>query len=245
MKYLSVGCTSRLSCGSQVHCLTLFLIAGIEIVPKKNAVLFQMLLLNCYTGGLILMSFIAWAVPYWRYFLRTIYGPSLIVITYAFFLEESIRWLFSKGKREKAIKVIEKIAARNNVYIDKRVLNKLDYIDEDVKVNDKKLLLKTFKSKIMMKRFLVCSVWWFTITLINYGMMISSVLIDGNKYINFAVLMLMDIPANVFYWLALVKYKRKIPLFTSFLIGGIFCVSQPFIPKGEKLYYSINLLVFN
>lgn len=85
----------------------------------------------------------------------------------------------------------------------------------------------------MWCRFLVCMVWWFTITLINYGMMISAVHIAGNKYVNFALLMLMDIPANVFYWLALSKYKRKLPLFVSFMIGGIFCISQPFVPKGR------------
>ncbi|KAL0870209.1 hypothetical protein ABMA27_006350 [Loxostege sticticalis] len=207
---------------------------SIEIVEKEKAVLFQMILLNCYTCGLIVMPFISWAVPYWRTFLRVIYAPTLILLTYSFFLDESIRWLFSKGKRDKGIKLIEKIAKRNGVEIDKRILNRLEYVDEenDKTVDDKKLLLKTFKSRIMMQRFLVCMVWWLTITLINYGMMISAVFIDGNKYVNFALLMLMDIPSNVFYWLALSKYKRKMPLIVSFLIGGIFCVLQPFVPKG-------------
>ncbi|CAK1584142.1 unnamed protein product [Parnassius mnemosyne] len=207
---------------------------SIEIVEKKRAVFFQMILLNCYTVGQIIMPFIAWAVPYWRHFLRVIYAPTLVILTYSFFLDESIRWLFSKGKKEKAIKLIEKIAERNKVLVDKAMLNKLDYIDEETspKLNDRKLLLKTFRSKIMMQRFVVCLVWWFTITLINYGMMISSVLIDGNKYLNFALLMLMDIPANIFYWLALAKYRRKLPLLASFMVGGLFCVSQPLIPKG-------------
>ncbi|XP_026744820.1 solute carrier family 22 member 3-like [Trichoplusia ni] len=207
---------------------------SIEIVEKKRAVLFQMILLNFYTCGLIVMPFIAWAVPYWRHFLRVIYAPCLLILTYSFFLDESIRWLYSKGKKERAVQIIQKIAKRNGVDIDPKMLDKLDYIDEENKssVSDRKLLMKTFKSKIMMQRFLVCMVWWFTITLINYGMMISAVHIAGNKYVNFALLMLMDIPANVFYWLALSKYKRKLPLFVSFMIGGIFCISQPFVPKG-------------
>ncbi|XP_072942657.1 solute carrier family 22 member 1-like [Epargyreus clarus] len=216
---------------------------SIEIVEKKRAVLFQMILLNCYTAGLIIMPFIAWAVPYWRNFLRVIYAPTLIILTYSFFLDESIRWLFSKGKKERAIKLIEKISRRNKVEVDRILLDKLDYTDEESsnKFNDRKLLVKTFKSRIMLQRFLVCMVWWFTITLINYGMMISSVLIDGNKYINFALLMLMDIPANVFYWLALSKYKRKMPLISSFIVGGVFCISQPFIPKG---YAWVGLILF-
>lgn len=215
---------------------------SVELVEKKRAVLYQMVLLNCYTLGQIVMPFIAWAVPYWRHFLRVIYAPTLIILTYAFFLDESIRWLVSKGKSERATQLITKAAKRNGVKIDKATLNKLEYIDEDKKnITDKKALLKTFKSRIMMQRFMVCMVWWFTMTLINYGMMISSVFIDGNKYINFALLMLMDIPANVFYWLALSKYKRKIPLMASFLIGGIFCVSQPFVPKG---YAWVGLCLF-
>lgn len=210
-----------------------------------------MILLNCYTCGLIIMPFIAWAVPYWRNFLRVLYAPTLLILTYSFFLDESIRWLFSKGKRERGTKLIQKIADRNGVQLDKAMLNKLDYIGEDTSnvINDRQLLLKTFKSKIMMQRFLVCLVWWFTITLINYGMMIGSVFIDGNKYINFALLMLMDIPSNIFYWLAMSKYKRKLPLICSFIVGGIFCVLQPFTPKGILLHFntiqiSVNYVYF-
>lgn len=220
-------------------------VTGIEIVEKKRTVLFQMILLNCYTCGLIVMPFIAWAVPYWRNFLRVLYAPTLLIVTYSFFLDESIRWLFSKGKRERGTKLIQKIADRNGVQLDKAVLNKLHYIGEDASnvINDRKLLFKTFKSKIMMQRFLVCLVWWFTITLINYGMMIGSVFIEGNKYINFALLMLMDIPSNVFYWLAMSKYKRKLPLISSFIVGGIFCVLQPFTPKGKLLrQYTLYLI---
>ncbi|KAF9799724.1 hypothetical protein SFRURICE_005017 [Spodoptera frugiperda] len=216
---------------------------SIEIVEKKRAVLFQMILLNCYTCGLIVMPFIAWAVPYWRNFLRVIYAPTLLILTYSIFLDESIRWLYSKGRKERAVQLIQKIAKRNGVSIDGTMLDKLDYADEETKtgVSDRKLLLKTFKSRIMMQRFLVCMVWWFTITLINYGMMISAVHIAGNKYVNFSLLMLMDIPANVFYWLALSKYKRKIPLLASFIVGGIFCISQPFVPKG---YAWLGLTLF-
>lgn len=219
--------------------------SGIEIVEKKRAVLLQMILLNCYTGGLVLMPLVAWAVPYWRTFLRVLYAPSLLILTYCFFLDESIRWLLSKGRREEAIKLILKIAKRNNVVLDKATLNRLEYKAESAKgdFSDRKALMKTFKSRIMMQRFLVCLVWWLTITLINYGMMVGAVFVDGNKYVNFALLMLMDIPANVLYWLALDRYRRKMPLFISFLVGGVFCVLQPFVPKGEDVlvFYKIYI----
>lgn len=156
---------------------------------------------------------------------------------------------FKTGKKEEGIRLIQKIAKRNGVELDKGMLNRLEYKDEsqDKNCDDKKLLLKTFKSKVMMQRFLVCMVWWLTITLINYGMMISAVFIDGNKYINFAILMVMDIPSNIFYWLALSKYKRKMPLIVSFMIGGIFCITQPFLPKGkndQKCYWFSQSVTF-
>lgn len=113
-----------------------------------------MVLLNCYTCGLIVMPFIAWAVPYWRNFLRVIYAPTLLILSYSFFLDESIRWLYSKGKKERAVQLIQKIAKRNGVEIDSMMLDKLDYVDEETKtgVSDMKLLMKTFKSRIMMQR---------------------------------------------------------------------------------------------
>lgn len=70
---------------------------SVELVEKKRAVLYQMVLLNCYTLGQIVMPFIAWAVPYWRHFLRVIYAPTLIILTYAFFLDESIRWQIGRA----------------------------------------------------------------------------------------------------------------------------------------------------
>lgn len=191
-----------------------------------------MILLNFYTVGQILMPFIAKAAPNWRIFLRLIYAPTLLVLSYSLLLDESIRWLFSKGHKQRAIKLIQKIAARNNIKIDKEMLNKLNYKEDSNKINDRKLLMKTFKSRILMQRFLVCLVWWLTITLINYGMMISSVLLSGDKYVNFALLVLMDIPANLLYWLALDKCARKMPLIASFVVGGLFCITQPFLPKG-------------
>lgn len=123
-------------------------------MEKKRTVLFQMILLNCYTCGLIVMPFIAWAVPYWRNFLRVIYAPTLLILSYSFFLDESIRWLYSKGKKERAAQLIRKISKKNGVEIDSMMLDKLDYTDEETKsgVSDRKLLMKTFKSKVMMKR---------------------------------------------------------------------------------------------
>ncbi|KPJ00906.1 PREDICTED: solute carrier family 22 member 5-like [Papilio xuthus] len=207
---------------------------SIEMVEKRRAVLYQMILLNCYTGGLVALPFVARAVPYWRSFLRLLYAPTLLILTYSFFLDESIRWLFSKGKREEAIKLIQKIARRNNVKVDDALLTKLEYGNDDSapQMSDRRLLIKTFRSKIMLQRFAVCTAWWFTITLINYGMMISAVLIDGDKYLNFALLMLMDVPANLLCWLALARCRRRLPLIISFTLGGLFCILHSVLLNG-------------
>lgn len=64
----------------------------------------------------------------------------------------------------------------------------------------------------------------------------SAVLVAGDKYVNFAVLMLMDVPANVLYWLVLVNSRRRTSLLISFLVGGVFCTVQPFVPDSEYEY---------
>lgn len=68
-------------------------------------------------------------------------------------------------------------------------------------------------------------------------------LVAGDKYVNFALLMLMDVPANVLYWLVLINSRRKTSLLVSFLVGGAFCTIQPFVP--DSTYKMIWIIIPN
>lgn len=93
----------------------------------------------------------AWLVPYWRTFLQAIYSPALFYFLYLFFIDESPRWLLTKGKKDKAVAVLQKAADMNKINIDKTVLEKLT-CEEEKDISFFNLLKTTFSSKTLTKR---------------------------------------------------------------------------------------------
>lgn len=120
-------------------------------MSTKKRVLFYMLSSFGYTTGGILLPSAAWLFPYWRTFLRAIYAPSLFFFLYLFFIDESPRWLLTKGKKEKAIKVLQKAAHMNKIDLDKTTLEKME-CEQESTISLLNLLKITFASKVLAKR---------------------------------------------------------------------------------------------
>lgn len=202
------------------------------MVPNEKRLIFTMLCTFGYTGGALNLSLMAWLVPYWRNLLRVLYAPALLFFFYLFLLEESPRWLLSKGKKEKAMKILKKAADSNKVKLDENMLDKLT-CEETKGVSLVVLLKDTFASGALLKRFFICLSWWTTSTFVNYGMTINSVSLEGNKYLNYALVAIVDIPGSIVTTYVLIRYKRKIPLIFSFIAAAILCLTQPFVPKSK------------
>lgn len=194
-----------------------------------------------YCLGSIILPFAAWAVPYWRNFLRVIYAPALLFFFYIFLIDESPRWLLIKGRKEKAIDILKKAADKNKIDLDNDTLQNL-HCEEDKRIGFFELLKITFKSKTMLKRCFVCIVWWTTCTFVNYGLLINSVSLRGNKYLNFAIMSSIDIPVLFIVMYVMMHYKRKISLITTFMLGAVLCLVQPFTPTSK---YHLFILYFN
>ncbi|CAG4983526.1 unnamed protein product [Colias eurytheme] len=204
-------------------------VLSLEIVAKKKRLLFNMLGSLGYAVGGTTLGLVAWLVPSWRWLLRTIYTPALLFIFYIFLLDESPRWHLSNGRKEKAAKILEKAAATNKIKIDQNMLDNLN-CEVNESTNFKEVVIGTLKSSKLRTRFFVCLVWWTTSTFVNYGMVLNSISLQGNKYLNFALTQIIDIPGLFFITYVLVRFKRKKPLMFCFAMGAALCLSQPFIP---------------
>ncbi|CAG9135572.1 unnamed protein product [Plutella xylostella] len=205
---------------------------GIEIVSARDrAKFFMVTQLGYPIGGLSLVLF-AWLFPYFRTFLRVIYAPSLLFILYAYLIDESPRWLLTKGRKEEAVKILENAAKTNKIVLEKSLLENLTCEKEDksAEIGYVALLKSTFASRVLLQRFLICVVWWSTCTFVSYGLAINSVLWGGNKYMNYAFMTMIDIPASFVMGFVLIKFKRKKPLIVAFSCAGLFLLMQPFLP---------------
>lgn len=187
-----------------------------------------------FSIGGVGLPLLAWLFPYWRHLLRVLYTPALLFFFYLFLLDESPRWLLSKGKKDEAVEIVKKIAKKNKVKIDEAVLDKLSCEENIKEATLPELLKSTFTSVALLKRFFICLTWWTTSTFVNYGLMINSVSLQGNKYLNFALISMVDFPGSLITTLLMIRFKRKIPLIFTFVSTAILCLSQPFVPRGKN-----------
>lgn len=214
-------------------------------------------IISCtFAIGQAIVALIAWAIPEWRTLTRVLYAPSLLFIFYIFLIEESVRWLLSKGKKKEAARIIFKVAATNKRKLSPETIKQLT--DESAEQEEEKpslgdindqpsLALQVLKSRVIMIRLCICSFWWITVTFIYYGLSINSVSLAGNSYVNYILTALVEIPGYCISVLTLDRFGRKSSIMTAFFICGISLVCLPFIPgrkyNDEDIYSKIIIVV--
>ncbi|KAL4711637.1 hypothetical protein ACJJTC_011345 [Scirpophaga incertulas] len=214
-------------------------VMSVELVHNGHRLELQVLYGVVFALGGVTMSLAAYSLPYWRHYLRAIYAPSLTFILYCFIMDESPRWLLSKGRKKTATELLLKMARSSGIAMK---IEDLSNIQCEEKQSRKSPLRDTFRSNIVLNRFFICLVWWMSCTFISFGLMVNVVSLIGDKYTNFGILSIADIPAAIAMVYTLKKFQRKKPLLLSFILAGLLCFVQPFIPA--KLFWLSSGLYF-
>ncbi|XP_063625448.1 solute carrier family 22 member 3-like [Cydia splendana] len=209
---------------------------GIEMVATKSRVTYSTIFMTGLGIGGIIFAFVSWLIPYWRTLLRVVYAPGLLALCFIYLLDESPRWLLTNGKKEEAVKIIEKAAKLNKMEIEEN-LNNISY-EVNKGPSFVSVIRDTFKSRSLLKRFFVCGIWWASATFVNVGLIVNSTLLEGSKYINFGLSSAMKSLGILFSAYIITKYHRKGPLIFCFVACAVFCTGQPFLPK--KLWLQIT-----
>ncbi|XP_049872467.1 organic cation transporter protein-like [Pectinophora gossypiella] len=190
---------------------------------------------SCATGvayglGGVLFALIAWLVPYWRRLLVVIHTPALLLPLYWLLVDESARWLHVTGKTDKTAAVIRKAARWNKITLDEEVMKSLEKdcqkTESQPRGNPWASLLR---SRVLLGRFAVCCWCWVATTFVYYGLTINSVSLSGDKYVNFALNMSMEVVASLLIMMALERFGRRRSIFIAFLLCGVACVTPYFV----------------
>lgn len=217
-----------------------------ELVGPKGRVFGNTLINAVYVLGLMTLASLSWWFQNWRVLLRVIYAPACLVFSYLWILNESARWLISKGRSYEAATILKQAARMNSVELSEELLSPLYELDKKTDTDDgvkqaeqnnvnqnQSHLLQVIKSSIIRKRVFVCSFLWITCTFVYYGLSINSVSLAGNKYINFMLVGFVEIPANFACLLVLDRFGRKKTLIVTYVLSACLCISLSFLPKGE------------
>ncbi|TGZ53019.1 Uncharacterized protein DBV15_00561 [Temnothorax longispinosus] len=233
--------TPRLECKYATRVTQIF--SRMETVGVKNRVFGSTIICCMFAMGEIFLGLIASWLRSWRTLLRVIYGPGLLAILLPLFIPESVRWLLSKGKHDEVEKIYRKIARMNGLQVTDEAINSFkelsvpkDETKSELVISDeRKPIVQVLHSSVILIRLLVCSFCWLTNTFVYYGLSLNSVAFAGDKYINFVLVAVVEIPAYCLAWVLTDRIGRKPTLSGAFLLSGAFCLAIQFVPTGKGI----------
>ncbi|XP_011196030.1 organic cation transporter protein [Zeugodacus cucurbitae] len=220
---------------------TAFLLA-IELVGPKRRVAAATIITIFYSLGEALLGVLAQQFQNWRNLLRVLYTPALLQILFLFILPESVRWLLSQGREEDAARLLKRAARINKREIPEHDLKAL------VAENQAKLeqaheshypIVKALK--LFRWRLLNCCFCWFTHTLVALGLSLTSVTLGGNKYTNFQLNGLVQVPGLILPLLIMDRIGRRYSLCGSMLVCAL-CMGVTAVVGGD--HEAVELVLF-
>ncbi|KAL7734287.1 hypothetical protein ACLKA6_010630 [Drosophila palustris] len=219
-------------------------VIGIELVGPKRRVLACSVITVFYAIGEVAVAMFAKAVQNWRTLLLITYTPPLILLAYFWILPESVRWLLSVGKEERAKNILRKAAKVNKRKLSESVLDKL------VIANQEKLQ-QSEESKFPIReafsnfkwRIANCSLCWIVHVLVYYGLSLNVVLLDGDKYNNFAYIALVEIPGFFLPLLIMDRFGRRYSLCGLMVLSGLCCIGTIFVGGDQTVLQLVLFLI--
>ncbi|CAH2010494.1 unnamed protein product [Acanthoscelides obtectus] len=208
-------------------------IIGVEMVGKKRREVAGITLNYFYAVGEAIVAPLAWYTRDWVYLQLLVSTPAIIFVVYYWMIPESVRWLLANERREEAKKVVIRVAKANKVILSDDIVNSFAEVAplKDAKQmqnhNETQRILTVVREmlsyRIMILRLTIMYFIWGVNAFIFYGLSINSTSLGGNKYINFALVCLVEIPGYTLAWIAIEKIGRRLSLVASLVVCGVTC----------------------
>ncbi|XP_068618081.1 organic cation transporter protein-like [Battus philenor] len=207
----------------------------IEISGKKNRLLAGIIFAYSIYMGESVYAIIAKFVPNWKNLIKILYCPPIIFLSYIYFMKESPRWQIINGKFDDAKAALLYISKMNKVNINEQKLAEMGEKELKKEFNitnnkHKETIKDAFKSKEIMKRVTIGAFSRFSACVVYYGLMINSVFLPGDKYMNFFLSSIMSYPGDLMALYLMNKVGRKSPLIYGFVLCGLLCAASVCVP---------------
>ncbi|XP_076228645.1 organic cation transporter protein isoform X2 [Nomia melanderi] len=223
-------------------------ILGMEMAGVRGRVLASTITSCLFAVGEVLLGLIAMWTRSWRFTLRLVYGPALLAILMPFLIPESVRWLLANGKHDKVDSIYRKMARMNGLRVTEEAISQFKELNtvktekaEQLAAEKRSPFMQVLGSSVMMTRLVACSFCWLTNTFVYYGLSLNSVAFAGDKYVNFILVAIVEIPAYFLTWFMTDYVGRKVTLSSSFLLSGVFCLAIQFVPSGSWSFVPLIL----
>ncbi|XP_068926468.1 solute carrier family 22 member 3 [Petaurus breviceps papuanus] len=199
-----------------------------EMVGSKQRRIVGIVIQMFFTLGIIIIPGIAYLIPNWQGIQLAITLPNFLFLLYYWVVPESPRWLITRKKGEKALKIMQSIAKYNGKYLSPNY-SEITVTDEEV---SNPSFLDLVRTPQMRKCTLILMFAWFTSAVVYQGLVMRLGIIGGNLYIDFFISGVVELPGALLILLTIERIGRRLPFAVSNIVAGIACLVTAFLPEG-------------
>ncbi|XP_033637976.1 organic cation transporter protein-like [Asterias rubens] len=218
----------------------------IEMFPPECRTLIGSLNNMFWGVGVITVTPFAYIFRNWRHMQLAISIPCLVAIPLWFILDDSIRWLISKGRINEATNILNKMARWNSVEpppggfllaedaeeenIALKEIDKSEVAAPSIKEKKSITYLDVLRSPRLLLNTVIIYFSWFVSMMTYYGASLNSAHLVGSKYANFFFLGLAEIPAFFIIHFTMTWWGRRPSMGLFFVVSGLTSIATAFIP---------------
>ncbi|NWW38898.1 S22A3 protein, partial [Panurus biarmicus] len=180
-----------------------------------------------FTLGIIILPGIAYLIPTWQGIQLAISLPNFLFLLYYWVVPESPRWLLTRKKGEKALKIMRNIAKHNGKFLSPHY-SEITISNEEV---SNPSFLDLVRTPQMRRNTLILMYAWFTSALIYQGLVMRLGIIGGNLYLDFFISGAVELPAALLIIVTIDRVGRRLPFAMSNIVASIACLITAFLPE--------------
>ncbi|NWS70463.1 S22A3 protein, partial [Crotophaga sulcirostris] len=180
-----------------------------------------------FTLGIMILPGIAYLIPTWQGIQLAISLPNFLFLLYYWMVPESPRWLLTRKKGEKALKIMHNIAKHNGKYLSPHYAE-ITISNEEV---SNPSFLDLVRTPRMRRYTLILMYAWFTSALIYQGLVMRLGIVGGNLYLDFFISGAVELPAAILILVTIDRIGRRLPFGISNIVAGIACLVTAFLPE--------------
>lgn len=230
-------------------------VIGMELLGPNKRALGGALIMTFDGVGHVLLGLIAMAARNFRIILLSLHVPAMFFVSYRWLLPESNRWLMTHGRKAEAVANIRRAAQVNGATLTEEHEQMLEALSSDsvnpreqdfprlsekrmsVTMHEMQRLVRNtsiWHSRIMVWRLANACFAWYVVVFVSYGLTLNSVNLGGDKYMNFILSTLMEVPSNLVMFIVIKYFGRRNAQSGSMIICGACCLAAEYCADEDS-----------